>query len=202
MNNENKNINNFKFNTATTISTYFGIGNVKHAPGTFGSIATFPLFLLLNFILLKLNIKTLPQLALSYGIFLALLTALAFWAVKIYINTNKKEDPSEVVVDEVIGQAIAFIIPTLLTIYYLTYITVELTFTNSFSIIMTIILILSPIIFFRLFDIVKPGLIGYYDNNVSGAKGIIMDDVIAGIYAGLTVSLILSTFLLGISYFL
>lgn len=201
MNNENKNINNFKFNIATAISTYLGIGNVKYAPGTFGSIATFPLFLLLNFILLELNVKTITQLTLSYGIFLAVLILLAFWAVKLYIDTNKKEDPSEVVVDEVIGQTIAFVIPTLLTIYYLTYITTELTFTNSFSIFMTIILILAPIVFFRFFDILKPGLIGYYDNKVDGAKGIIMDDVVAGIYAGLIVSLILSTFLLSISYF-
>lgn len=186
----NNKSNDFKFKIASILATYCNIGNVKYAPGTFGSIATFPLFLILNCIFLKMGISTFFQLSLVYLILLAVLFYLAFWSIDIYIKTNKKEDPSEVVIDEVIGQMIAYIIPTLLVLYYFMYVLENFIFNNNvFSFLISFILILGPLIFFRLFDILKPGLVGYFDKNVKGAIGIIMDDVIAGIYSGCVVSL-------------
>ena len=45
-------------------------------------------------------------------------------------------------------------------------------------------------IFFRIFDILKPWPIGWADRQVSGGMGIMLDDVLAGIYAGLVLLLI------------
>ncbi len=49
-------------------------------------------------------------------------------------------------------------------------------------------------ILFRIFDIWKPYPVSWCDKNISGGLGIMLDDVIAGIYAGI--------FLLGMSYWL
>ena len=45
-------------------------------------------------------------------------------------------------------------------------------------------------ILFRIFDIIKPWPIGWIDRRVSGGMGIMLDDVLAGIYAGLVLLLI------------
>lgn len=45
-------------------------------------------------------------------------------------------------------------------------------------------------ILFRIFDIIKPWPIGWIDRRVSGGMGIMLDDVLAGIYAGLLLLLI------------
>lgn len=44
-------------------------------------------------------------------------------------------------------------------------------------------------IFFRLFDIYKPSIIGRIDRNVKGGLGVMGDDVIAGIFAGICTAL-------------
>lgn len=43
---------------------------------------------------------------------------------------------------------------------------------------------------FRFFDVVKPGPVGWLDRNLSGGMGIMMDDVLAGIFAGIGLLLI------------
>ena len=43
---------------------------------------------------------------------------------------------------------------------------------------------------FRFFDIVKLGLIGWADN-LNGALGVLLDDILAGIAAGLTVAVLI-----------
>ena len=50
-------------------------------------------------------------------------------------------------------------------------------------------------LFFRLFDVWKPYPINYVDNNIRGAMGIMLDDIVASIYS--IISLILIFFFLG-----
>ena len=78
--------------------TFFGIGTVRYAPGTTTSfITTILLFSFFHIINLS-----------SYIIlfFLILIFLYSFYAVADYINKNENKDPKEVVIDEVIGQAI------------------------------------------------------------------------------------------------
>lgn len=194
-------INNKKFTTATAISTCCGIGFIRFCPGTFGSLLTFPLFYLLNFFTLKMGVIGLIELILVYLLVLTFLFFIGFWAVNIYIQTNKKDDPSEVIIDEVIGQMIAYMMPTILTLYYFMYLSNNLASNALLGTLTTLILITSPIVFFRLFDILKPGLVGYFDTQVKGATGIIMDDVIAGLYAGGIVCAILTLLFVGIAIY-
>lgn len=189
-----KNISYKKFQISSIIATFFGIGNIKFAPGTFGSLATFPLFLLINYLLVKFEISSILFILIYYMIILSLLFYVGYWSINIYISTNKKQDPSEVVIDEVIGQTIAYMIPMLLALYYFLFFINFENISSTFSIILSLILIICPFIFFRTFDILKPNLIGYFDKNVHGAIGIIMDDVVAGIYSGIIVIVILILF--------
>lgn len=191
--------NNLKFNIASLISTVCEVGDIKYAPGTFGSLITFPIFLIINKVMSILGIQSLLALASLYLIIILLLFLLANWAINVYITTNKKDDPSEVVIDEVIGQLIAYMLPFLLTVYYYTDFISVMFDSSMISIITGLILIIAPFLFFRVFDILKVGLVGYIDSHIHGSIGIIMDDVVAGFYAGFSVCIMISAFLIGIA---
>ena len=75
-------------------------------------------------------------------------------------------DPKEIVIDEFIGQSIPLIICE----------------NNFFLIILSFLL-------FRLFDISKPWPASYFDLKIKNATGVIMDDIIAGIYTFLIIYL-------------
>jgi len=68
-------------------------------------------------------------------------------------------DPKEIVIDEFIGQSIPLLICG----------------NNFFLIILSFLL-------FRLFDITKPWPASYFDLKIKNATGVIMDDIIAGLY--------------------
>lgn len=194
--------NDLKFNIAYLVSTVCGVGDIKYAPGTFGSLVTFPLFLLINKIITIFHVKNLLTLVFLYTILLLSLFLLANWAINVYIGMNKKDDPGEVVIDEVIGQLISYVLPFLLTVYYYTDFISVIFITPMVSVIIALILIITPFLFFRVFDILKIGLVGYIDSHIHGSIGIIMDDVVAGFYAGFSVCVIISTFLISIIYFI
>jgi phosphatidylglycerophosphatase A len=75
-------------------------------------------------------------------------------------------DPKEIVIDEFIGQSIPLLICE----------------NNFFLIILSFLL-------FRLFDISKPWPASYFDLKIKNATGVIMDDIIAGLYSFLIIYL-------------
>jgi len=137
--------------------TLFNIGKIKYAPGTIASALTCLVFLLLiNFFDILI---------------IFFLTLIIFVYSFIAINNSHESfdsnDPEEIVVDEFVGQMLPLL---------------------SFPIYETLYLLpkfyycVAAFILFRLFDILKPFPINYVDNNVEGALGIILDDILAGIY--------------------
>lgn len=140
------------FHPATLIATWFWSGLLRPASGTWGSLAALPF---------------------GIGIFwlggpwlLGAATILAFvaglWASDRYASAIQQSDPSDVVIDEVVGQWIA-ILPFALdpVAYGLAFFT------------------------FRFFDIVKPWPANWCDQRLKGALGIMADDVFAGLYAAI-----------------
>ena len=104
---------------------------------------------------------------------------IGFWSTKNYIKkSSEKSDPSEVVIDEVIGQWI-----TVIPLGYILEIDEILKDGLWF-------VWLWALFSFRFFDIIKLGIIGWADN-LDGALGVILDDILAGIAAGLTVTILL-----------
>ena len=141
--------------------TFFGIGYVKFAPGTFASIIT-SILLFISFHIL--NISSNIILIFLFFIFLYSLYAVSSYIKKININ-----DPKEVVIDEVIGQSIP------IYLYEISHGTSKQF--NDALVFYVIIFIL-----FRLFDIIKPFPVSYFDKKFKNSFGIIFDDICAGLY--------------------
>ena len=141
--------------------TLFGIGKFKKIPGSYASLATiillFILFHILNFS---------PNTVLI-GIIIVFLISL--YAVNIFIKDLDNKDPKEVVIDEFIGQSIP------ICLYEIAHEDIKET-----SQVLTFYFIM--FILFRIFDIVKPFPVSYYDKNFKNSFGVIMDDICAGLY--------------------
>ena len=150
------------------ISTFFYIGFLRPAPGTWGSIA--------GFVLAYILLITIGFSAFCFILFLTIL--IGFWSTKNYIKKNSdKSDPSEVVIDEVIGQWIAIL---------------PLGYMPNFDAILGAgfwFVWIWAFVSFRFFDIIKLGLIGWADN-LDGALGVLLDDILAGIAASVTVAVL------------
>jgi len=150
--------------------TLLNIGKIKYAPGTLASLVTCLLFLLLISVL-DISIILLCTLV----IFLY-----SFIAINNSFDTFDTEDPQEIVIDEVVGQMLPLLaIPVYETLYIAP---------KEYYCVAAFIL-------FRLFDIWKPFPINYVDNNTRGALGIMLDDILAGVYTIITLTI--SFFFLG-----
>ena len=164
-------------NLNTLFVTMFGLGRIKMIPGTFGSLAT---VLILYFFFHIFNISSSVIL-----LFLVIVFILSFFAIAEHIKDNKNKDPSEVIIDEFIGQSIP------IYLYEISHGTKK---TSDEALIFYIICF----ILFRFFDIVKPFPANFFDKNYKNSFGVIMDDVFAGFYVVLSLIsfMILKNFLI------
>ena len=87
------------------------------------------------------------------------------------------KDPRQIVIDEVLGQAMPLILIVYLSSNNLINVPVEIYYLLSF-------------ILFRFFDIVKPFPVSYFDKQQKNFFGIIMDDIMAGLYTMIVIFLI------------
>ena len=139
--------------------TLFYSGLSPKAPGTMGSIVA----LILGIILLQyINESTLFLLSI-------LISVIAVKEINKYEKEVGEHDSKEIVIDELAGMWIALSICQITpeNIYYL-----------------------APIafIYFRIFDIWKPSIIGRIDKDVKGGWGVMGDDIVAGLAAGIASS--------------
>ncbi len=141
--------------------TLFGIGKIRKIPGSIASLATI-LFLFFLFHIINID----PNILL---ISLIIIFFISLYAVNIFIKDLDNKDPKEVVIDEFIGQSIP------ICLYEIAHEGVKET-----DQILTFYFIM--FILFRIFDIVKPYPVSYYDKNFKNSFGVIMDDVVAGLY--------------------
>ncbi|PVA05942.1 phosphatidylglycerophosphatase A [Thalassorhabdomicrobium marinisediminis] len=150
---------------AKLIATVFYVGYLRPAPGTWGSLAALPLAWLIY----------------QIGGFWLFALAIPVAYVKGYVATQwmtqgaEDHDPSEIVIDEVVGMWIA-----LLPVIY-----------GAGMMGVTLLTLwpgwIAAFVFFRLFDITKPGFVGWADRK-DNATGVMLDDVIAGVFAALCVA--------------
>lgn len=149
---------------ATLIGTVLGVGYIRPAPGTWGSLVALPWGWLLHVL------GGFPLLVL--GILAAFFKG--WWATAEMTRGSDNHDPSEIVVDEVVGQWIA-----LLPLSY-----------AAWSMGLDILVMwpgwIAAFALFRLFDILKPGPVGWADRR-GDPLGVMLDDVIAGLFAALGV---------------
>ena len=146
---------------STLIATWFHVGLIRPAPGTWGSMAAVPIGLVL---------------ALVGGTYLVLAGALVafvagLWAshrmIQQFTDDSETDDQPSIVIDEVAGQLLALT-------------------TASVS---PFLLVLG-FAFFRLFDIIKPWPISWVERRAPGAWGVMLDDILAGLFAAVAVAVV------------
>jgi len=149
---------------ARAFAIVFGVGLLRPAPGTWGSLAALPL---------ALGLQALG----GFPVFImatAVIFILGIWATDIATAGSHDHDPSEIVVDEVAGQLIALLPLS----WAATHMEMPMTtfwpgWVAAFAL-------------FRLFDILKPGPVGWADRR-KDATGVMLDDAIAGGFAAIGV---------------
>ena len=152
------------------ISTFFGNGYISKIPGTFTSLST----LIILYILFEvLQFNNLNYILILYSI----IFFYSFYAVMDSETEFDNKDPRQIVIDEVLGQAMPLILIVYLSSKNLINIPVEIYYLLSF-------------ILFRFFDIVKPFPVSYFDKQHKNFFGIIMDDIMAGLYTMLIIYLV------------
>jgi len=149
---------------AVLIGTVFGVGYLRPAPGTWGSLVALPWAWVLHVI------GGFPLLLI--GVVAVFVKGL--WATSVMTKGSDDHDPSEIVVDELAGQWIA-----LLPLSYVAW-------TRGIDITVLWPGWVAAFLLFRLFDITKPGPIGWADRR-GDPMGVMLDDVIAGVFAGIGV---------------
>ena len=125
----------------------FYLGKLPFAPGSWGSLSTLVLwfFLPLNYFI--------------HSFVILILFIIGVHVSKTVAEDLDDHDPSEIVIDEVVGMGISlFMLPHSLALYMFGF------------------------FLFRVFDIFKPSFI-YHTQNLPGGWGIMLDDVLAGLFS-------------------
>jgi len=149
---------------AKMTATVFYVGYMKSASGTWGSLVALPFaWLIYEIGGLWLFAFAIPA---AY--------AKGYIATKWMTEGADNHDPSEIVIDEVVGQWIA-----LFPVFY-----------GASHVGMNVLALwpgwVAAFVLFRLFDITKPGPVGWADRK-DNATGVMLDDVIAGVLAAIGV---------------
>jgi len=153
------------------IGTFFYIGHMRPAPGTWGSLAALPVAYLI--------IMFTGWIGLLVGAIVAYV--LGIWATATYCAETDNHDPSEIVIDEVAGQCVA-----LLPVAYgvqMMGVSIQTLWPGW----------VAAFVLFRLFDITKPGPVGWADRR-KDATGVMLDDIIAGVMAAIGVVILASLY--------
>ncbi|MCY4304549.1 MAG: phosphatidylglycerophosphatase A [Aestuariivita sp.] len=146
---------------ASIIATFFYVGYLRPAPGTWGSVVALPLAYIIHI----------------YGGFIALasmtlfIAMIGWWAIATATKGKSKKDYPEFIIDEVTGQWLAlWSLSWAATFYSIDILSLWPSWIIAF-------------LMFRIFDIFKPGPIGWADKR-RDALGVMLDDILAGVAAG------------------
>jgi len=180
----------FKF--CQFILTFGYLGLSKRMPGTCGSFGGLLLWLFASMFFYNLTFSVFFQNFLWLIISL-IMTLFACQKIEFYVkNFSKKSlsktqniDNQTIVLDEVVGQIIALQIAlnAVGDDYFLNY---KIIFCH----------LLMSFVAFRFFDITKPSIVGIIDKKMKNAFGVMFDDIVSGLIAGLLVYIILKWIIL------
>ena len=142
----------------------FYIGYIRYAPGTWGSLASLGIiFFLFNIINISLSILI---------ILFVFLFFLSNYLINYFSSITNSHDSKHIVIDEFLGIFFIFLFYDVIFIYN-NYITCLLIF-----------------VCFRIFDVFKIFPANYFDKQLYSGYGVILDDIIAGMYTILTMIII------------
>ena len=146
------------------VATVLGLGYAPFGPGTFGTLGA-----VLSCYAYQAFFEDFPSVVVLVSGSI-IFGVVGIWSTEV-VSREWGDDPSRVVMDEYVGYLISLLfIP-------LNHVT-----------------LISAFILFRFFDILKPLGIGYIDKNVKGSLGVMLDDVLAGVYSCITLHLLVLIF--------
>lgn len=151
---------------AVRLATAFGVGYTPVAPGTAGSLLAVMLFAPFQYWINNQLIQ------LTYVFILVVLALAGLWSVEQALPHWDRRDPQPIVIDEVLGQWLAF-----MGVVVAHAMSAESAPTGRGW-----VYLLLGFLLFRAFDVLKPFPIRRSEK-LPGAAGILMDDVLAGLYA-------------------
>ncbi len=169
------------YNINFLVATCFGLGKIPKIPGTIGAVAAFPIM----FYCIKLvglikeffypQVETMSFTIISLLISIIILFTIGTYCAGQYAKLINQEDPKEIVIDEIVGQMLTITLTTPFAFMFL------YNYLPLYSIL--IVSILTGFFLFRMFDIIKPWPINWLDKNIKGGIGIMLDDILAAIFA-------------------
>ena len=160
-----------KIDFSTIISTFFFIGLIPIAPGTFGSLAAYPIY---YFLFISSLSHTEAQF--SFFIISLILTFIGIKAINRFQKNTGLQDHKSIVIDEVIGQLAIFAIANQMLYEIVSSIKYKISIDSISALNLNFI---AGFIIFRYFDIKKPLFIKYYDRKYKSGFGVILDDILA-----------------------
>lgn len=138
----------------------FGSGLSPKAPGTVGTIAAVPLWLLLAHLSQPMSLLI---------IVVSVIAGIAICGAA--ADKLGVHDHGGIVWDEFVG-------------YWITMTFLPLSYVS----------LLTGFVLFRIFDILKPWPISYLDKHIHGGLGIMLDDIVAGLLAGIVMIFLATLF--------
>ena len=153
-------------NVAIQLITMFGIGRISKIPGTIASFVT----CLFYFLCIIFNVNII---FLLITFFIILILSIIF--INKYSSNFTEIDAKEIVIDEFLGQSIPI---------FLLYHPIQKSDPES-----AWLYLLTVFILFRFFDILKPFPINLVDKKMKNGFGVVLDDLLAGIYVLITFAL-------------
>ena len=143
---------------ASLVATWFGVGLMPIASGTWGSLAALPVAWLVEHYAGRGGL----------AVALAVVLAVGTWASEVIVHRGRAQDPGLIVIDEVAGM-------------FLTLLFIPLTWLGF----------MVAFVLFRAADVVKPFPANWCDAHIHGGIGVMLDDVVAGLYAGIAAWLLM-----------
>ncbi len=164
------------FHPLTILVSFFWVGKMPFAPGTWGSLPAFPIAFLVFFHYGKDAYWILPTI-------IASLLIIGSFVIQMYTDITRRPDPKEVVIDEVVGQ--------LITIFAAAPVMGAMPDHGGKE---GYILLAACFVLFRFFDIVKIWPASFFDKKVKNGFGVMMDDVMAGVQAAIVLHILVYFF--------
>ena len=168
------------FTWYSIVTSIFFLGRFPIAPGTIGSLAAWPIYYFVLMISTSYDEVVNTLMALSGFLFV-----LGWLAIDKFHASTRAHDHKSIIIDELVGQLIA------LSLCFNSLMLLSSTIGHYLEILdYKNISFVIAFILFRFYDIKKPLFIGYIDKYCRNGIGVMLDDVLAGIYAALNIYIV------------
>ncbi|MFI4983911.1 MAG: phosphatidylglycerophosphatase A [Rickettsiales bacterium] len=170
----------------TIVVTWFYVGMISIAPGTLGSIATYPLYFWITETADgSEDISAMHNVLKKFWAVSVFCFAIGWVAIIKFQQKTRTFDHKMVVIDEVIGMFI-----TLAISFDWAY-AIASKLASNFDMSERNFAFLVVLVVFRYYDIMKPFFIGAIDKYYKKPLGVILDDVAAAAFSALTIFILL-----------